>query len=236
VKTIERYVFGSFLSSFVLAFLVLSFVLTIGLLVQIVGYIMDGVPMRLVGEFAMVSLPETLQWSVPLSLLVSAILVFSRLSADGEIAGQGAVLNGGFATDLQGGATVDIVHVQTVQYHTVTGHEDHTVDGHVAVSHHRDVRLVDHKAVIGAFAHGNGIAGLSGGNSLRQRRVANAVHRCHNGGTVCGRCHNGTEQGNSHDDQEQTESALHHVFHSLVSFLDCELFGIPFSDRSGEAI
>ena len=86
MKTIERYVFGSFLSSFVLAFLVLSFVLTIGLLVQIVGYIMDGVPMRLVGEFAMVSLPETLQWSVPLSLLVGAILVFSRLSADGEIA------------------------------------------------------------------------------------------------------------------------------------------------------
>lgn len=86
MKTIERYVFGSFLSSFVLAFLVLSFVLTIGLLVQIIGYIMDGVPMGLVGEFCMVSLPETLQWSVPLALLVSAVLVFSRMSADSEIA------------------------------------------------------------------------------------------------------------------------------------------------------
>ena len=86
MKTIERYVFGSFLSSFVLAFLVLSFVLTIGLLVQIIGYIMDGVPMSLVGEFCMVSLPETLQWSIPLALLVSAILVFSRMSADSEIA------------------------------------------------------------------------------------------------------------------------------------------------------
>ena len=86
MKTIERYVFGSFLSSFVLAFLVLSFVLTIGLLVQIVGYIMDGVPMSLVGEFCAVSLPETLQWSMPLALLVSSILVFSRLSADSEIA------------------------------------------------------------------------------------------------------------------------------------------------------
>lgn len=85
MKIIERYVFGSFLSSFVLAFLVLSFVLTIGLLVQIVGYIMDGVPMSLVGEFCMVSLPETLQWSMPLALLVSAILVFSRMSADSEI-------------------------------------------------------------------------------------------------------------------------------------------------------
>ena len=86
MKIIERYVFGSFLSSFVLAFLVLSFVLTIGLLVQIIGYIMDGVPMSLVGEFCMVSLPETLQWSMPLALLVSAILVFSRMSADSEIA------------------------------------------------------------------------------------------------------------------------------------------------------
>ena len=69
-----------------LAFLVLSFVLTIGLLVQIIGFIMDGVPMSLVGEFCMVSLPETLQWSMPLALLVSAILVFSRMSADSEIA------------------------------------------------------------------------------------------------------------------------------------------------------
>ena len=68
-----------------LAFLVLSFVLTIGILVQIVGYIMDGVPMSLVGEFSMVSLPETLQWSMPLALLVSSVLVFSRLSADSEI-------------------------------------------------------------------------------------------------------------------------------------------------------
>ena len=85
MKIIERYVFGSFLSSFVLAFLVLSFVLTIGLLVQIIGYVMDGVPMSLVGEFCMVSLPETLQWSMPLALLVSSILVFSRMSADSEI-------------------------------------------------------------------------------------------------------------------------------------------------------
>ena len=86
MKTLERYVFGSFLSSFLLAFLVLSFVLTIALMVQIVGYIMDGVPMSLVGEFCAVSLPETLQWSMPLALLVSSILVFSRMSADSEIA------------------------------------------------------------------------------------------------------------------------------------------------------
>lgn len=86
MKTLSRYVFGSFLSSFLLAFLVLTFVMTIGLMVQIVGYILDGIPMSLVGEFALVSFPETLQWTMPLALLVSSVLVFSRMSADSEIA------------------------------------------------------------------------------------------------------------------------------------------------------
>lgn len=86
MKTLERYVFGSFLTSFFLAFIVLSFVLTIGLLVQIVGYMLQGVPIGLVGEFALVSIPETMQWTIPIALLVASILVFSRLSADSEVA------------------------------------------------------------------------------------------------------------------------------------------------------
>lgn len=86
MKTLQRYVFTSFLTSFLLAFLVLSFVLTIGLMVQIVGYILSGVPIELVGRFALVCFPETMQWTIPLALLVSSLLVFSRLSADSEIA------------------------------------------------------------------------------------------------------------------------------------------------------
>ncbi len=86
MKTIEKYVFNSLISSFMLAFVVLSFVLTIGLLVQIVGFIIDGMPIGLVGKFAAISFPETLQWTIPLALLVSSVLVFSRLSADSEIA------------------------------------------------------------------------------------------------------------------------------------------------------
>ncbi len=86
MKTLQRYVLGAFLSSFLLAFLVLSFVLTIGLLVQIVGYILQGIPAGLVGRFALVSFPETMQWTIPIGLLVAAILVFSRMSADSEIA------------------------------------------------------------------------------------------------------------------------------------------------------
>lgn len=86
MNTLHRYIFGSFFTSFFLAFLVLSFVLTIGLMVQIVGYILSGIPLSLVGQFALVCFPETMQWTIPLALLVSSVLVFSRLSADSEIA------------------------------------------------------------------------------------------------------------------------------------------------------
>ena len=85
MKTLERYVFGAFLSSFFLAFLVLSFVLTVGLMVQIVHTLL-GIAVDLVGRFAFVSFPETLQWTIPLARLVASVLVFSRLSADSEIA------------------------------------------------------------------------------------------------------------------------------------------------------
>lgn len=86
MKTIERYVFGAFLTSFFLAFLVLSFVLTVGLMVQIVGYMLQGIPVDLVARFALVSFPETMQRTIPIALLVSSFLVFSRMSADSEVA------------------------------------------------------------------------------------------------------------------------------------------------------
>jgi lipopolysaccharide export system permease protein len=55
-------------------------------MVQIVGYILSGVSAELVGRFALVCFPETMQWTIPLALLVSSVLVFSRMSADSEIA------------------------------------------------------------------------------------------------------------------------------------------------------
>ena len=86
MDTLQKYVFRSFMAAFALAFLVLTFVLTIGLLVQIVGLMLRGLPIAQVVRFICVGFPETLQWTVPLALLVSTVLVFSRLSADSEIA------------------------------------------------------------------------------------------------------------------------------------------------------
>jgi len=86
MKIIERYVLQSFLAAFFLSWLVLSFVLTIGLLVRIVQLIIQGLPAHAIGLFMLVGFPGTLTLTVPISLLVSSLLVFSRLSADSEIA------------------------------------------------------------------------------------------------------------------------------------------------------
>lgn len=86
MKIIERYVLQSFLASFFLAWLILSFVLTVGLLVKITQFIIEGLPARAIGLFLLVGFPGTLTLTVPIALLVSSLLVFSRLSADSEIA------------------------------------------------------------------------------------------------------------------------------------------------------
>ena len=86
MKTIEKYVFQSFLTAFFLTWLVLSFVLTIGLLVKIARLVVQGVSVQTIGQFMMIGFPETLTFTLPLSLLVSSLLVFGRLSADSEIA------------------------------------------------------------------------------------------------------------------------------------------------------
>lgn len=82
---LQRYVSKSYLSSWLLALLVLTFVLSIGLLVKATQLVVKGLPAELVLNFLAVGIPESLSFTIPLASLVSALLLFGRLSADGEI-------------------------------------------------------------------------------------------------------------------------------------------------------
>ena len=85
MKILQRYVFTSFLSSFFLAFLVLTFVLSVGLLVKATQLVVDDMPISVVARFLAVGIPESFSFTIPLASLVSSLLVFGRLSSDGEI-------------------------------------------------------------------------------------------------------------------------------------------------------
>lgn len=86
MKTIERYIVSSFLTAFFLCWLVLTFVLSIGLLVKVTSLIAKGMPVTVVGRYFLSGIPETIGFTIPLAVLISALLVFGRLSTDSEIA------------------------------------------------------------------------------------------------------------------------------------------------------
>jgi lipopolysaccharide export system permease protein len=86
MRILERYVTGSFLSALLLGWLVLTFVLAVGLLVKVTGLIVRGLPIELVGRYLLAGIPETFGLTIPLAVLTGALLVFGRLSADSEVA------------------------------------------------------------------------------------------------------------------------------------------------------
>jgi len=86
MKILQRYVTGSLLSSVLLAWLVLTFVLAVGLMIRVTGLLIQGLPIDVVGRYLAIGIPETLNLTIPMAILVSTLLVFGRLSVDSEIA------------------------------------------------------------------------------------------------------------------------------------------------------
>lgn len=84
--TLQRYILRSFLVAVGLTSLVLTFVLSVGFLFQVFQFVMRGASASLVAQYLAASLPEVLGFTIPLSLMVSSLLVFGRMSTDSEIA------------------------------------------------------------------------------------------------------------------------------------------------------
>jgi len=83
---LERYVGRSFFGAAFLAWFMLTFVLVVGLMITATNLISRGLKPELVLQYVKLGIPETLGLTIPLAVLVSALLVFGQLSADSEIA------------------------------------------------------------------------------------------------------------------------------------------------------
>ena len=68
-----------------MALVVLSFVMSVGLIFKAVSLISRGASTEIVLRFIWGGFPFTLSYSIPISLLVCSLLVFGRLSSDSEI-------------------------------------------------------------------------------------------------------------------------------------------------------
>ena len=85
MRILRRYLTSGFLVTCGMALLVITFVMCVGLLIKVTDLIARGVSWAPVLRILLFGLPQTLTYSIPISVLVGCLLVFGRLSADGEI-------------------------------------------------------------------------------------------------------------------------------------------------------
>jgi lipopolysaccharide export system permease protein len=85
MKLLDRHIIGAFLVTFFMSVLVLTFVVLLGAICKIMYVIGQGVAWQPIVKMFLLNIPQVLSFSIPLSILVSTLLVFGRLSGDGEI-------------------------------------------------------------------------------------------------------------------------------------------------------
>lgn len=85
MKTIRRYITLDFLVTLFVALAILTFVMTIGVVFKATDLLGHGVAWSMILKFLASGMPATLTFSIPVAVVTSSLLVFGRLSADGEI-------------------------------------------------------------------------------------------------------------------------------------------------------
>jgi lipopolysaccharide export system permease protein len=85
MRTLNRYIVIDYLVIFLAALGLITFVMTVGALVKAVDLMSRGISAALIIKFFFQNIPYILSFSMPISTLFAALLLFGRLSMDSEI-------------------------------------------------------------------------------------------------------------------------------------------------------
>ena len=85
MRILHRYVYGQMLLAFGLTIFITTFVGVLALLPKLFDVIAEGVTVQWTLLFLLYNLPNILCYTLPIGLLVAAVLVFNRMSADNEV-------------------------------------------------------------------------------------------------------------------------------------------------------
>ncbi len=85
MRTLNRYIIFDYLLIFLTALGLITFVMTVGALIQAVDLMSRGISPALIVKFFFQNIPYILSFSMPISTLFAALLLFGRLSMDNEI-------------------------------------------------------------------------------------------------------------------------------------------------------
>ena len=85
LRVFHRYMIQDFLTIFALTLMVFTFVMCLGALIKAIDLLAKGVPISIIGSVFMYNMPYVLSFSIPMSTLTGTLLLFGRLSIDGEV-------------------------------------------------------------------------------------------------------------------------------------------------------
>jgi lipopolysaccharide export system permease protein len=85
MRTLNRYIVLDYLVIFLAALGLITFVMTVGAMVKAVDLMSRGISASLIAKFFFQNIPYILSFSMPISTLFAALLLFGRLSMDSEI-------------------------------------------------------------------------------------------------------------------------------------------------------
>ena len=85
MRILNRYLRNSFTVTFLMSLMVITFVMCITIVFKVTDLIAQGVSWRPVVHILIYGFPQALTYSIPVSVLTGCLLVFGRMSSDGEI-------------------------------------------------------------------------------------------------------------------------------------------------------
>ncbi|MBC8206929.1 MAG: LptF/LptG family permease [Kiritimatiellales bacterium] len=85
MRILNRYILFDYLILFLTALGLITFVMTVGAMIKAVDLMSRGISPMLIAQFFFQNIPYILSFSMPISVLFAALLLFGRLSMDNEI-------------------------------------------------------------------------------------------------------------------------------------------------------
>ncbi len=85
MRTINKYLLQDFLVIFGITLLIITFVMSLGVVIRAIDFAARGLSGSLITKIFLLNLPYMLTFSLPMSVLTATLLLFGRLSFDGEL-------------------------------------------------------------------------------------------------------------------------------------------------------
>ncbi len=85
MRILDRYIIRDYLITLLLTVFIFSFVMCVGSLVKAIDLMSRGISGGIILKIFLLNFPYILQFTIPMSALTTVLLLFTRLSMDGEI-------------------------------------------------------------------------------------------------------------------------------------------------------